>query len=286
MDKYVVPAGLGQVMMFVAGLTMAQAALSSSAIAGGVWNNTTCQVDDNGKSDGYGDVAIASEELSGTTIYYPANIASSGCTYTVIGWANGSGTFGGEAYPIFFQYLVSYGFVVAASHAGIATPASLEASVNDVLALNDAPGHPLEGKLNATFGLMGKSLGGMVAHRLSCLSGAEAIATIGAADTMAWRPTTKPTLFATGNRDFLEALVFLGYIQAGGQAIYAEERQNNIPGIFFDHLLGHLKLGESEEIARITTSFMRCYLRNDPRTCDHVANERKSWRVWTGYQAK
>jgi hypothetical protein len=117
---------------------------SNPALAGGVWNETTCQMDDDGTSIGRGNLSVSSstDYLSGTTVYYPEIAASSSCTFKVIGWANGMGTTGGTEYGEYYQQLASHGFVVAASHSGESNASTILASVQEVLALNNNSSSP------------------------------------------------------------------------------------------------------------------------------------------------
>ncbi len=57
---------------------------SNPALAGVIWNDATCEIEDDGSSVGEGPFDVAALTLSATTIYYPAGIEAGSCTFPVI----------------------------------------------------------------------------------------------------------------------------------------------------------------------------------------------------------
>lgn len=233
---------------------------------------------DDGASTGPGHYTVASEVLTsgddGTTVYYPAEIAESACTFSVIGWGNGTSSTGGEAYPEYFERLARHGFVVAVAHTNFTLNGTiLTDTVAEVMAEGDQPASPLYGKLRAEYGLMGKSQGAIAASR-DVNTDSNAIAAVLVAGASG--EVTRPALFATSDNDFLQRQTLNGYEAASDRAVYAEAAGG----------VGHLDLDEHAGVAALATSFMRCHLQADPVACDYVACEACQVEAWGDYRAK
>ncbi len=240
--------------------------------------NPPCLNGDDGASTGPGQYTVASEELAsgndGTTVYYPAEIASSPCTFSVIGWGNGTSAVGGEAYPEYFERLARHGFVVAVAHTNFTLNGTvLTDTVAEVMAEGEQADSPLFGKLRAEYGLMGKSQGATAASR-DVNTDPNAIAAVMVAG--ATGEVTRPALFATGDSDFLQGQTLNGYEAASGQAVYAEAAGG----------VGHLDLDEYAGVAALATSFVRCHLQSDPVACDYLACEDCQVEAWGDYRVK
>lgn len=242
------------------------------AQAGGIWNAETCQIIDDGSSEGPGPFRVESMTIGETTIHYPAGMAESGCTFPVIGWGNGSGTRGGDAYPEYFNQLASHGFVVAASHSPAVTGELILASVQIALNENANPASPLYQKLEGKFGVMGKSLGAIATANAVQMS-PDAIAAVMIAGSQPG--VSDPGLFISGTSDFLQPMVENSYDAATGPAIYAEEVGAS-----------HLDLSSSEDVAELATSFMRCYLRGDASAYNYIVSPASQIGDWERYELK
>jgi hypothetical protein len=240
--------------------------------AGGVWNGATCEIEDDGTSEGLGPFEVTAMALSATTIYYPVGIEASSCTFPVIGWGNGMGTTGGTGYPEYFNQMASHGFVVAASHSGAVTGDLILASVQDALNESSNPSSPLYQKLDAAFGVMGKSFGAIAAAE-AVQSSPDAIAAVMIAGALTG--VSDPGLFVTGTIDHMRMNVSNGYNAASGTAIYAEEDGAH-----------HMDLSHSWDVAELSASFMRCYLSGDTNACNYVACFDCQIGNWAVYQTK
>lgn len=245
---------------------------ANPAMAGGTWNAETCHIVDDGTSDGPGPFMVESMTIGETTIHYPVGMAESGCKFPVIGWGNGSGTRGGDAYPEYFNQLASHGFVVAASHSPAVTGELILASVQIALNENANPASPLYQKLESKFGVMGKSLGAIAAANAVQMS-PDAIAAVMIAGSQPG--VSDPGLFVSGTGDFLRQMVENSYNAATGPAIYAEEVGAT-----------HLDLSSSEDVAELATSFMRCYLRGDASAYNYIISPASQIGGWERYELK
>lgn len=248
----------------------------AGVIAGG--GDAGCLTPDDGASTGPGAYRVAVEDLAagntGTTVYYPAEIASSPCTFSVIGWGNGTSAVGGDAYPVYFDQLARHGFVVAVAHTNVTLNGTvLIDTVAEVMAKADQVDSPLYGKLRAEYGLMGKSQGAIAASR-DVNTDPNAIAAVMVAGAMG--TVTRPALFATGDSDFLRGQTLNGYEAASDQAIYAEAAGG----------VGHLTLDAHPGVAALATSFMRCHLQRDAVACDDLACESCQVEAWGAYRVK
>lgn len=251
-----------------------------------------CQVDDDGSSRGPGIFEVRSRVLSpdsgpdtndGTTVYYPATDSS--CTFSVIGWGNGTTGFGGEHYPAYFNHLASYGFVVAVAHTNRTIDESqpILTSVEQVMAEADDPESPFFGKLDPAFGLMGKSQGAIAVARE--LAEADAVAgVLIASGSLRDSALTKPGLFITGDSDFARQFVVNAYGAATGPAILAQAAQDENPSD--DPSAGHQELNEREGAVEISTSFMRCHLQSNADACSYVACEECQTEPWSRFETK
>jgi hypothetical protein len=247
-------------------------ALTPSASAGGTWDSERGYIVDDGSSHGLGPFEVTSMTIGETTIHYPVGIESSTHTFPIIGWGNGMGTSGGEAYPEYFTQLVSHGMVVAASHSAAVSGELILASVQVALDENGDPGSPLFQKLAPQFGVMGKSFGGMAAAEAVQLS-SNAIAAVMIAGSRTG--LTDPGLFVTGTGDFLNAMVANGYAAASGPAIFAE-----LQGA------GHMDLSHSREAAELATSFLRFHLNSDAVARSHITSPDSQQANWATYEVK
>lgn len=239
---------------------------------------SSCLNSDDGASSGRGQYTVGTMELApgndGATVYYPAELEDSPCTFAVIGWGNGTSSTGGDAYPVYFDRLASHGFVVAVAHTNFALngPVLLDTAAQ-VLALNDDPDSVFYGKLRTGYGMMGKSQGAIAAAR-DVETDPNAIAAVmvaGSGGTL-----TKPALFATGDDDFLQGGTLNGYEAASGEAVYAEAAGG----------VGHLALDEYAGTAELATSFMRCHLQDDANACTYVACVDCQVEAWGDYRVK
>ncbi|MEL6188463.1 MAG: hypothetical protein AAFU79_27895, partial [Myxococcota bacterium] len=218
----------------------------------------------------------------GTTLYYPAVVETSRCTFKVIGWGNGSTGSGGAHYPAYFDHLASHGFVVAVAHTNRTTAESrpILTSVELAMAENADPSSVFYQKLDAEFGLIGKSLGAIAVAREMSDEGAVAGVLIGSGSG-AETALTKPGLFATGDEDYLRQPVRAAYDAASGEAIYAQAAQEE--GGFAD---GHFDLDDREGLIELSTSFMRCHLRESAPACSYIRCEDCQVEPWSVYQTK
>ncbi len=244
-----------------------------------VWNPVSCQVDDDGSSRESGGLEVRSLVLvpdsstdanDGTTVYYPALLETdSSCTFSVIGWGNGTTGFGGADYPAYFNHLASYGFVVAVAHTNLTMADSqpILASIELVMAAAEDPESTFFEKLDTAFGLMGKSQGAIAAGRE--LAELDAVAgVLIASGSPRSSPLTKPGLFITGDSDFAQPFVVSSYNAATGPAVLAQAAQEDNPGD--DPSAGHQELNEREGAVELSTSFMRCHLQSNDNACDYV----------------
>jgi hypothetical protein len=260
------------------------------------WNMSTCRYDGNAASTGPGELAVSSMRLAedsdvtddiddGTTVYYPDILETSSCTFKVIGWGNGTTGSGGAYYPGYFNHLASHGFVVAVSHTNFAAAADqpVLTSVNLVMAENDNASSIFHRKLDAAFGLMGKSQGAIAVARE--LSDPEAVAgVLVAAGSGEENALSKPGLFLTGDADFAQLSVASAYDLATGEAIFAQVVQ--APNPDDDVAAGHMDLDDRTGVIELSTSFMRCQLRDDPDTCDFVYCESCQVEPWSIFKTK
>ena len=245
---------------------------------GGPGDDDRCAVTDDGSSTGPGRYTVASEELApgndGATVYYPAELAESPCTFSVIGWGNGTSSTGGDAYPAYFERLASHGFVVAVAHTNFASQGTIILdTAARVLAENDNPDSVFFGKLRSEYGVMGKSQGAIAAAR-DVNTDPNAIAAVmvaGAAGAV-----TKPALFATSDDDFLRGGTLAGYEASTDDAVYAEAAGG----------VNHLALDDYVAVAELATSFMRCQLQDDATACAYVACADCQVEEWGDYRVK
>ncbi|MCR9104137.1 MAG: hypothetical protein NXI15_02510 [Gammaproteobacteria bacterium] len=254
------------------------------SIAESTWHESTCSIIDDGSSVGNGILPTESVELvsgdSGTTLYYPANLPYSGCTFPVIGWGNGAGTSGGSGYVPYFERLASYGFVVAVSHSPAATSGTpILDSVQRALELNNDVSSIFYQKLESNFGLMGKSLGSIAASRdIGNSTHSVQANTYGTAAVMFSGSVTgvsKPGLWITGDADFLADMTEAGYTSSTELSVFV----TGGPGVT------HLTLSNYTPGIELATSFMRCNLRGDPNTCEYVLCEDCQVANWVNYQS-
>ncbi len=260
------------------------------------WNESTCQYDDDGTSHGTGVLAVSSIVLAqdsdpndniddGTTVYYPTLLETSSCTFKLIGWGNGTSGSGGAYYPDYFSHLASHGFVVAVAHTNFAAAGDqpLLTSIGLVMASNDDPSSVLHQKIDPAFGLMGKSQGAFaVAREL-----AEPDATAGvliAAGSGEENALSKPGLFITGDHDFAQPSVISGFDLATGEATFAQATQ--APNPIGNPAAGHLDLDNRPGAIELSTSFMRCHLRDDPNTCDYISCASCQTEPWSDFRTK
>jgi len=260
------------------------------------WNESTCQYDDDGTSHGTGELAVNSIVLAqdsdpndniddGTTVYYPTLLESSGCTFKLIGWGNGTSGSGGAHYPDYFSHLASHGFVVAVAHTNFAAAADqpLLTSIGLVIASNDDPSSVLHKKIDLAFGLMGKSQGAFAVARELADPNATAGVLI-AAGSSEENALSKPGLFITGDHDFAQPSVINGFDLATGEAIFAQATQ--APNPIGNPAAGHLDLDTRLGAIELSTSFMRCHLRDDSNTCDYITCGSCQTEPWSGFKTK
>lgn len=254
------------------------------ALAETMWDELNCSIIDDGSSAGNGILPTESMELvsgdSGTTLYYPANLPYSGCTFPVIGWGNGAGTSGGSGYVPYFEQLASYGFIVAVSHSPAAANGTpILDSVQRALALNADVTSIFYQKLRSQFGLMGKSLGSIAASRdignsthpvQASIYGAAAVMFSGSVTNV-----SKPGLWITGDEDFLAGMTETGYTSSTGLSVFV----TGGPGVT------HLTLSDYIPGIELATSFMRCSLRGDANTCEYILCEDCQVENWVDYQS-
>ena len=251
---------------------------SGMASGSGAPVDENCWVAGDGSSDGPGPYAVRSMErapgTSGFTVYYPAELVESPCTFAVIGWGNGTSSTGGDAYPAYFDRLASYGFVVAVAHTNFASRGTVILdTAAQVLADNDDPDSIFYQKLRAGYGVMGKSQGAIAAAR-DVNTDPNAIAAVMIAGSAG--SVGKPALFATGDDDFLRGGTLSGYEAATDEAVYAEAAGG----------VGHLDLDDYVGVAKLATSFMRCHLQDDPNACAYVACADCQSEPWGDYRVK
>jgi hypothetical protein len=246
--------------------------------SGGETTGDLCVTKDDGSSTGPGQYTVSSIELipgvDGATVYYPAELADSPCTFWVIGWGNGTSSTGGDAYPEYFNRLASHGFVVAVAHTNFAAngPVILDTAAL-VLAENDNPQSVFFGKLATAYGVMGKSQGAIAASR-DVNTDPNAIAAVLVAGAVG--SVAKPALFATGDEDFLKQQTLTGYEAATDTAVFAEA----VTGV------SHQDLDGNVAVAQLATSFMRCHLQQDAAACAYVACADCQVERWGAYQVK
>ena len=134
--------------------------------------------------------------------------------------------------------------MVAASHSGASNASTILASAQEVLDLNNNSSSPLYQNLEtATYGVMGKSLGGKAAGEAimdPAGTGAIAVALIGLFNPDTNYSIEKPALFATSDADIYQPNVLTGYNNAANDAIYAEANG-----------ISHMDLSYSDEIAAL-----------------------------------
>ena len=257
---------------------------------------STCQYDDDGTSVGSGDLAVRSMVIAadsdptdsiddGTTVYYPEILETSTCTFKVVGWGNGTTGSGGAYYPEYFNHLASHGFVVAVAHTNLTLAADqpVLTSINLVMTENDNPASVFFQKLDTAFGLVGKSQGAFaVARELAdpnAVAGVLIASGSGEDDAL-----TKPGLFVTGDSDFAQPTVVSAYDDATGEAIFAQATQ--APNPEDDISAGHMDLNDRVGAIELSTSFMRCHLRGDPKTCEFVSCETCQVEPWSVFRTK
>ena len=255
------------------------------------WSEDTCQIDDDGSSTKPGGLDVRSVVLAedsgagandGITVYYPAIIESSDCTFKVIGWGNGSTGSGGAHYPKYFDHLASHGFVVAVPHTNLTVADSrpIRNAVEVVVQAGEDPSSPFFARVESDFGLMGKSLGAIAVAREMSEEDAVAAVLIGSGSSPE-TSLTKPALFATGDEDYLQRMVRGAYDASSGDAIYAQAVQTE--GGFAD---GHFDLDDREGIVQLSTSFMRCHLRGNASACRYVSCRECQVEPWSVYETK
>lgn len=259
------------------------------------WNPSTCQVDDDGSSQDPGGLEVRSRVLvedsapdanDGITVYYPELLETDdGCIFQVIGWGNGTTGFGGGDYPVYFNRLASYGFVVAVAHTNqtLSDDQPILAAVNQVMTERESPGSVFFGKLDPAFGLMGKSQGAIAAARELQESAAVAAVLI-ASGSMPDMPLTKPGLFVTGDSDFARQFVINAYDAAAGPATLAQAAQDENPQ--GDPAAGHQDLNDREGAVQLSASFMRCHLQGNDNACTFVQCAECQQEPWTRFESK
>lgn len=238
------------------------------------WDEDSCMMTDDGSSNGLGDLEVNTVDVgTSTTVYYPAIIASSSCTFPVIGWGNGTSAFGGYEYPEIHEQWASYGFVVAVAHTNMTlngTP--ILDSVNALFETADDPSSIFHNKLDAQIGIAGKSQGAIAATRDV---EADSRAVVAVAMAGATSDVSKPAIYLTGTNDFLRNMTRTGYETASDTAVYAEAS-----GV--DHMGMNTHIGSRN----LATSFLRCHLRNDVHSCNYSTCESCQVETWADFRSK
>ncbi len=259
------------------------------------WNPVTCQIDDDGSSRELGGLEVRSLVLvpdsemdanDGTTVYYPAVLETdTTCTFSVIGWGNGTTGFGGADYPAYFEHLASFGFVVAVAHTNrtIARSAPILTSVGLVIDEASDPESVFFGKLATAFGLMGKSQGAIAISR--DLADPDAVAgVLIASGTTRDAVLTKPGLLITGDSDFAQPTVINAFEAAMGPAILAQAVQGENPDGMPQ--AGHDDLNDREGAVELSTSFMRCHLQSNVNACDFAECVECQLEPWSRFETR
>jgi hypothetical protein len=242
-----------------------------------VWNPGTCRTEDDGSSQGPGDLGVLTTVLTtvsgDVTVHYPSILPGSSCTFSMIIWGNGSSATGGTAYPDYFNQLASHGFVVVAHHTNMTLSGTplLDAAAR-MMDENNDPSSVFYQRIEPGYGMMGKSQGAIAASRDVEVDPA-AVAAVMIAGSL--QGVTKPGLWATGDADFLRNQTLAGYNTAANWRIYAEAAAG----------VGHQDLNTNIGVVELSTSFMRCFLRGDANTCDYVRCESCQTEPWGVFES-